>query len=198
MYFRLCFSFSCPGCELTFIKKESCIKFLFVFTKVLFLKKKLTNLLLVTVVAQFTAKTTNSEKTIYFLSLRSCSINKVSHVIHTSKFYDNFMFCDLRWKRNVCSWMWGRGWRPLPSLPLFLNGPGKAWRLDITETRFKTHALRTGNINLQIHSIENTPTESTCGGSLLYISYDINYICRNDHQLYKEKSLESTFRDHKP
>ena len=30
------------------------------------------------VVAQFTAKTTNSEKAIYFLTLMSCSINKKS------------------------------------------------------------------------------------------------------------------------
>ena len=34
------------------------------------------NLLLVTAVAQFNAKTTNSEKAIFFLSLMSCSINK--------------------------------------------------------------------------------------------------------------------------
>ena len=33
--------------------------------------------MLVTVIAQFTAKITNSEKAIYFLSLMSCSINKL-------------------------------------------------------------------------------------------------------------------------
>ena len=32
---------------------------------------------MVTVIAQFTAKMTKSEKTIYFLSLMSCSINKL-------------------------------------------------------------------------------------------------------------------------
>ena len=44
-------------------------------------------MLLVTVVAQFTAKTIISEKAIYFLSLMSCSMNKVSYVIHMQKFY---------------------------------------------------------------------------------------------------------------
>ena len=43
-------------------------------------------LLLVTVVAQFTAKATNSEKAIYFLSLISCSINKLkSRLLFTCK-----------------------------------------------------------------------------------------------------------------
>ena len=37
----------------------------------------LTNFFLVTVVAQFAAKTTNSERAKYFLSFKSCSINKV-------------------------------------------------------------------------------------------------------------------------
>ena len=36
----------------------------------------------VTVVAQSTAKTINSGKAIYFLTLMSCSINKILHVIH--------------------------------------------------------------------------------------------------------------------
>ena len=35
----------------------------------------LTNLFLVTTVAQFTTKSTNSERAIYFLSFKSCSIN---------------------------------------------------------------------------------------------------------------------------
>ena len=48
--------------------------------------------------------------------------------------------------------------------------------IGITETRLKTHAIRTSNINLQGYSIEHTPTESTCGGSLLYINNDINYL----------------------
>ena len=46
----------------------------------------LKNLLLVTVVALFTAKMTNPEKTIYFLSLVSCSISKLkSQMLFTCK-----------------------------------------------------------------------------------------------------------------
>ena len=52
----------------------------------------LANLLLVTVIAQFTAKMKNSEKSIYFLSFMSCSINKLkSHLFFTCK---NSMFSD--------------------------------------------------------------------------------------------------------
>ena len=74
-YFRLCFSFSCSGSGHTLTKKSHALN------GYSFLRKFCTNSLLVDVVAQFTAKT-NSEKAIYFLSLTSCLINKVSHVIH--------------------------------------------------------------------------------------------------------------------
>ena len=44
-------------------------------------------------IAQFTAKTINLEKAIYFLSLMSCSINKIkSHVFFICK---NCIFSDL-------------------------------------------------------------------------------------------------------
>ena len=62
-YFRLCFSFSCSGCDLTLTKKNNtlnCYSFLHKFL----LETKITNSLLVTVIAQFTAKMTNSEKPI--------------------------------------------------------------------------------------------------------------------------------------
>ena len=70
MYFRLCFSFS--WYDLTLIKKSHTLSFYSVF------------LLLVTVVAQFTAPFT-SEKAMYFLSLISCSINKLKSHIFTCK-----------------------------------------------------------------------------------------------------------------
>ena len=65
--------------------------------------------------------------------------------------------------------------------------------IGITETHLRTHSLSTTNINLHGYSIEHTPTESTKGGSLLYINNNINYICRNDLQIYKKKQLETTF-----
>ena len=61
-------------------------------------------LLLVTVVAQFTAETTNSEKAIYFLLLMSCSINKL----------------DFTWKKQFfLQEMVGRG--GLPPAPFSLR-----------------------------------------------------------------------------
>ena len=49
--------------------------------------------MLVTVVAQFSSKTINSEKALYFLSLMSCSMNKLkSHMLFTCK---NCMFCNI-------------------------------------------------------------------------------------------------------
>ena len=74
IYFRLCFSFSCSRYDLTLIKKSHILDSYWFF------------LLLVTAVVRLTAKTTNSEKAIYFLSLISCSINKLkSHILFTCK-----------------------------------------------------------------------------------------------------------------
>ena len=62
------------------------------FCKSSYEKEKLTNSLLVTVVAQFIAKTTNSERAIYFLLLISYSKNKQKrHMLFTCK---NLMFFD--------------------------------------------------------------------------------------------------------
>ena len=80
IYFRLCFGFRCCGYELTLIKKSHTLNFYSFF------------LLLVTLVAQFTAKATNSEKAIYFLSLISCSMNKLKSHLLFKWFYENFVF----------------------------------------------------------------------------------------------------------
>ena len=48
-------------------------------------------------IAQFTAKTTNPEKALYFLSLMSCPVNKLkSQMFFKCK---NFMFSDFTWKK---------------------------------------------------------------------------------------------------
>ena len=106
-YFRLCFSFSCFAFDLTLIKKShtlNCYLFLYKFL----LKTKITDLLLVTVIAQFTAKTINSEKAIYFLSIMSCSIN---HLLFWCK---NFVFYDFMWKKGFAPEDGGGGgdWHP--------------------------------------------------------------------------------------
>ena len=62
------------------------------------IKNSLTNSLLVTVIAQSTANTTNSEKTVHFLSLTSSSRNKLkSHMFFTCK---KSIFSDFTWKKD--------------------------------------------------------------------------------------------------
>ena len=61
-------TFTCFGNDHALIKKSHTLNF-YSFLQKFLLKTKLTNLLLVTVVAQFTAKTTNSEIAIYFCNL---------------------------------------------------------------------------------------------------------------------------------
>ena len=63
-YFGLCFSFSCFFFDLTLIKKSHTLN-CYLFLHNFLLKEKITNSLLVTVIAQFTAKTKNSEKTTF-------------------------------------------------------------------------------------------------------------------------------------
>ena len=84
------------------------------------IKNSLTNSLLVTVIAQSTANTTNSEKAVYFLSLTSCSRNKLrSHMFFTCK---NFVFSDFTWKKiflqEIVGEWGGRGCQPFPYGPV--------------------------------------------------------------------------------
>ena len=67
-------------------------------------------------VAQFAAKTKNSEKAIYFLSLMSCSTNKLKCYIFFT--WKNFLISDFTKKKNVCSRKWYGCWR-LPCPPPF-------------------------------------------------------------------------------
>ena len=78
--------FSCSGYDLALIKRSHTLNY-YVFTKVLIKNMILQTRcwLLETVIAQFIAKTTNSEKAISFLSLMSCSIKKLKSVLHIYK-----------------------------------------------------------------------------------------------------------------
>ena len=69
---------------------------------------------MVTVVAQYTGKSTNSEKVIYFLSLMSCSINKLkSHIIFTCFLHVFFtVFRFYMEKKNLLQEMVGGDWHP--------------------------------------------------------------------------------------
>ena len=95
IYFRFCFSFICSDYGLTLIKKSHILNFYLLF------------LLVMAGIAQFTVKTTNSKKDIYFLSLISWSINKLksrnySHVKVLMNFYvfrfnvENFFFAPIK------------------------------------------------------------------------------------------------------
>ena len=65
--------------------------------------------------------------------------------------------------------------------------------VGITESRVKKGISPLSNINLQNYKIEHTLTESEKGGSLLYISSDLNYKVWNDLKMYKSKELKSVF-----
>ena len=68
--------------------------------------------------AQFKVKTTNSEKGIYFLSLMSCSTNKLkSDTLFTC---ENAMFSDFTWEKKFCS---KKHWEGVPSAPPPLPPP---------------------------------------------------------------------------
>ena len=47
-------------------------------------------------------------------------------------------------------------------------------------------------MNLNNYSFEFTPTETSAGGTLLYIANHLSYKCRNDLNTFKKNELEST------
>ena len=65
--------------------------------------------------------------------------------------------------------------------------------IGLTETRIKHGVNSTIPITLNGYNYEHTPTESQCGGALLYLSEKLNYKPRNDLLMYKPKLLESVF-----
>ena len=64
----------------------------------------------------------------------------------------------------------------------------------ITESRITKSNLPTSNIHIPYYNIEQTPTESSVGGTLIYISQKLSYKNRPDLQIYHPKHLESTIR----
>ena len=63
--------------------------------------------------------------------------------------------------------------------------------LSITETRIKKDSWSPINLQLNNYLIEHTPTESTAGGTLLYISKILSYQLR--HHLRLSGKIESAF-----
>ena len=62
-----------------------------------------------------------------------------------------------------------------------------------TETRIPKNVSVTQNIVLNNYSFEHTPTESSAGGTLLYIANRLSYKICSDLKIYKTFELESTF-----
>ena len=65
--------------------------------------------------------------------------------------------------------------------------------IAITETRITENVSITNNLSIKNYSIEFTPTESSAGGTLLYIANHLSYKPRQDLNIHKMNELESTF-----
>ena len=65
--------------------------------------------------------------------------------------------------------------------------------IAISETRIVKGKTPVNSLNLMNYSHEFCPTESSAGGTLLYIHNHLSYKPRNDLSIYKPTELESTF-----
>ena len=65
--------------------------------------------------------------------------------------------------------------------------------IAISETRITKQVSLLNNLNLNNCSFEFTPTETSAGGTLLYIGNHLSYKCRNNLNINKKSDLESTF-----
>ena len=65
--------------------------------------------------------------------------------------------------------------------------------IAISETRIIKNISLLNNLNLNNYSYEFTPTETSAGGTLLYIANYLSDKCCNDLNIYKKSELESTF-----
>ena len=65
--------------------------------------------------------------------------------------------------------------------------------IAITETRIRKDVTITSNLSLNNYSMEFKPTESSAGGTLLYIANNLLYNLHNDLNIYKKSELESAF-----
>ena len=64
--------------------------------------------------------------------------------------------------------------------------------LVISESCIKKDSSSPVNLHLDNYSIEQTPTETSAGGTLLYINKRLSYQLRNDLKLYHPGKNESS------
>ena len=65
--------------------------------------------------------------------------------------------------------------------------------LAITESCIKKDSLSLINLQLDNYSVEQTPTETSAGGILLYMSKRLSYQLRNDRKFCHPRKIESIF-----
>ena len=65
--------------------------------------------------------------------------------------------------------------------------------IAISETRITKQVSLLNNLNLNNYYFGFTPTDTSAGGTLLYIANHLSYKCHNDLNIYKKNELESTF-----
>ena len=61
--------------------------------------------------------------------------------------------------------------------------------IAVSETRITKQVSLSNNLDLNNYSFEFTPTETSAGGTLLYIANHLSYKCRNDLNIYKKMNL---------
>ena len=66
-------------------------------------------------------------------------------------------------------------------------------KIAVSETRITKQVFILNNLNLNNYSFEFAPTETSAGGTLLYIANHLSYKRCNDLNIYKKNEPESTF-----
>ena len=65
--------------------------------------------------------------------------------------------------------------------------------IGISESRLQKSKQHITNISLPNYVYEHTPTESSKGGTLLYLDKNLKYKLRKDLNIYHKEMIESTF-----
>ena len=81
----------------------------------------------------------------------------------------------------------------IDDLKAFLNLFNTNFDICILESRLPTKTSLTTNINILGYNCEQIPTESTAGGTLMYISKKLSHKLRSDLKIYSPKELKSIF-----
>ena len=69
----------------------------------------------------------------------------------------------------------------------------KQKKFGISESRLQKNKQQITNISLPNYEYEHTPTESSKGGTLLYLDKNLKYKLRKDLNIYHKGMTESTF-----